>query len=138
MTEKEYREHPAISRSELWRMNESPEKFKWFKDHPIEPTPALLFGQLTHKLLLQPESFNQEFVVAPAVDRRTKAGREEYDAFLSSVGNHTIVSQDDYDKAMACIDTGGAERISATSIIRSGANGIFSVPVTLPEASTTA
>ena len=103
MTEKEYRSHPAISRSELWRMHESPEKFKWFKDHPIEPTPSLLFGQVVHKLLLQPESFNQEFVVAPAVDRRTKAGREEYDVFLSGVGDRTVVSKDDYDKAMEMV-----------------------------------
>ena len=89
MTEKEYRDDPAISRSELW-----------FKDHPLAPTPALLFGQVTHKLLLQPESFDKEFAVAPAVDRRSKAGREEYELFASEVGDRTIVSQDDYDKAM--------------------------------------
>ena len=61
MTEREYRQHPAISRSELWKMHESPEKFKWYKEHPIEPTPALLFGQLVHKMLLQPESFHTRY-----------------------------------------------------------------------------
>lgn len=100
MTEKEYRTHPAISRSELWKMHESPEKFKWYRDHPSEPTPALLFGQLVHKMLLQPESFQTEFVVAPAVDRRTKAGKDEYAAFVDSVGDRTVVSRDDYDRAM--------------------------------------
>ena len=34
MTEKEYRQYPAISRSELWRIRESPEKFKWYREHP--------------------------------------------------------------------------------------------------------
>lgn len=100
MTEKEYRTHPAISRSELWKMNESAEKFKWYKEHPIEPTPALLFGQVVHKLLLQPDSFDIEFAVAPAVDRRTKAGKDEYAAFVDSVGDRTVVSRDDYDRAM--------------------------------------
>lgn len=100
MTEKEYRTHSAISRSELWKMNESPEKFKWYREHPSEPTPALLFGQLVHKMLLQPESFQTEFVVAPAVDRRTKTGKDEYAAFVDSVGDRTVVSRDDYDRAM--------------------------------------
>ena len=100
MTEKEYRSHPAISRSELWKMNESAEKFKWFKEHPLSPTPALLFGQMIHKLLLQPESFDDEFVVAPNIDRRTKVGKEEYDSFLATVGDRTVISQDDYNKAL--------------------------------------
>ena len=100
MTEKEYRSNPAISRSELWKIHESPEKFKWHKEHPTEPTPALLFGQVVHKMLLQPESFREEFVVAPAVDRRTKAGKEEYEAFSATVGDRTVVSVDDYNKAL--------------------------------------
>ena len=100
MTEKDYRNHPAISRSELWKMNESAEKFKWFIDHPLSPTPALLFGQMIHKLLLQPESFDDEFVVAPNIDRRTKAGKEEYEAFLAEVGDRSVVSLDDYNKAL--------------------------------------
>lgn len=105
MTEKEYRSHPAISRSELWKINESPEKFKWYKDHPLTPTPALAFGQLTHKMMLQPESFADEFVVAPNCDRRTKAGKEEYDAFLQAVGDRTVVSPDDYNKALDMVGT---------------------------------
>ena len=105
MTEKDYRSHPAISRSELWKMNESAEKFKWFKDHPLSPTPALLFGQMIHKLLLQPESFDDEFVVAPNIDRRTKAGKEEYEAFLAKVGDRAVVSIDDYAKALEMVTT---------------------------------
>lgn len=104
MTEKEYRTHPAISRSELWRMNESAEKFLWYKNHPIEPTPAMLFGQVTHKLLLQPDTFDDEFVIAPNCDRRTKAGKEEYEAFAATVGDRAIVSKDDFDKALEMIN----------------------------------
>ena len=76
MTEKEYRQHPAISRSELWRIRESPQKFKYFREHPPEPTPALLFGQVFHKMLLEPDTFGEEFVVAPEVNRRTKEGKQ--------------------------------------------------------------
>lgn len=99
MRESDYRQAEGISRSQLWRLNESPEKFKYFEDHPEEPTPALIFGQLVHKATLEPETLMDEFAVAPNVDRRTKAGKEEYAAWLETVGDKTIVSADDWLKA---------------------------------------
>lgn len=94
MTEKEYRAHPAISRSALFRLTESPEKFRYYADTPTEATPALLFGQFFHKMVLQPETLWDEFVVAPQVDRRTKSGRDAYTEFLESLTGQTIVSED--------------------------------------------
>ena len=94
MTEKEYRNHPAVSRSELWKIKESPEKFKYYKEHPQEPTPALVFGQLFHKMALQPDSVWDEFAVAPNIDRRTKGGRAEYAVFLEDAADKTIVTVD--------------------------------------------
>ena len=104
MTEKEYRQHPAISRSELWRIRESPEKFKWFKEHPEPPTPALIFGQVFHKLALEPLTFGDEFAVAPSVDRRTKDGKAAWAEFTASADGKTVITQDVFDKAseMVC------------------------------------
>lgn len=99
MTELEYRSHPAISRSELWKIRESPEKFKWYKDHPEPPTPSLLFGQAAHKLLLEPDTFNDEFAVAPKVNLRTNAGKEKMDAFREENAGKTILPEEDYNKA---------------------------------------
>ena len=90
MTEKEYRQHPAISRSELWHIRESPQKFKYYKENPPEPTPSLLFGQVFHKMLLEPETFDGDFVVSPEVNRRTKEGKQKWDEFLSENENKTI------------------------------------------------
>lgn len=101
MTEKEYRAHPAISRSELWRLNESPEKFKWYKDHPEKPTPALLFGQVVHKLLLEPDGFEGEFAVLPDIDRRTKAGKDEYNAFLDANDGKGVVTLEMFQTAQS-------------------------------------
>ena len=105
MTEKEYRSHQAISRSELWIMNESPEKFKWFKEHPATQTPALLFGRLVHKLLLEPDSFDDEFVIMPKCDRRTKEGKAFWDDFLRYVAKYEVdmVTQEDCDTAIEMI-----------------------------------
>lgn len=99
MTEKDYRSHPAISRSELWKMNDSAEKFRWAKDHPSKPTPAQLFGQVTHKLLLEPDTFGEDFCLAPAVDRRTKQGKEDWEAFVASCEGRTVVDDKTYAQA---------------------------------------
>lgn len=99
MTEKEYRSHPAISRSELAKMSESPEKFKYYKDHPEPPTPALIFGQLFHTMALQPETLAEQFAVAPNVDRRTKAGKEAFAKFEALAGDRQVVTADMYELA---------------------------------------
>ena len=101
MTEKEYRQHPAISRSELFKITESPEKFKYYKDHPEPPTPALLFGQLFHAMALQPESVWEQFAVMPNVDRRTKAGKEAFAEFEQQAQGKTVVSFDMVEQATA-------------------------------------
>lgn len=66
MTEKEYREHPAVSRSELFKILDSPEKFKYLKENPEPPTPALLFGQLFHAMVLQPKEVWEQFLIDSA------------------------------------------------------------------------
>lgn len=94
MTEREYRAHPAVSRSELWRLTESPEKFQYHREHPKPPSPALVFGQLLHKIVLEPDTFHEEFAVIPLVDRRTKEGKEAYQAFLEYAAPRTVVTAD--------------------------------------------
>ena len=70
MTEKEYRSHPSVSRSELWRLiTESPEKFIYNRENPQPPTNALIFGQAFHMAVLQPEIYDDNFAVAPVSDR---------------------------------------------------------------------
>lgn len=100
MTETEYRNHPAISRSELWKLKESPEKFKFYKDNPTESTPALIFGQAVHKIILENNKFFDDFAVLPHdIDRRTKAGKEEYHKFITENITKTVLSEDDFLKA---------------------------------------
>ena len=96
MTEKEYREHKAISRSALFKISESPEKFKYYQENPEEPTPSLLFGQVLHKLILEPDSFEEQFIVAPKVDRRTKAGKAEWAEFTEKAGGKTVIDEEMY------------------------------------------
>lgn len=101
MTEREYRASEGVSRSQLWRLKESPEKFKYAEEHPEEPTPALIFGQMVHKLVLEPDTFDDEFAVMPEVDRRTKEGKAIWSKFASGNGDKMLVRQADYETALA-------------------------------------
>lgn len=93
MTEKEYRSHPSVSRSELWRLiTESPEKFMYYRENPHPPTNALIFGQAFHMAVLQPEIYDDNFAVAPDVDLRTKIGKEIWAKFTAQNADKTAIS----------------------------------------------
>lgn len=104
MTEREYREHPAISRSELWWINRSPEFFQYRKNNPPEQTQALHFGTVAHKLLLEPQDFDADFAVAPMVDRRTKVGKEMWEQFCADSFGRTVVDAATYEQAKGMTD----------------------------------
>lgn len=112
MTEKEYLDHPAISRSELWRLHESPQKFRYSKDNPEDPTPALLFGQVFHKLALEPDSFGSEYTVAPNADRRTKEGKQLWAEFLEQAEGRTVIPADMYEVARLMCEALQAEPLA--------------------------
>lgn len=95
MSEAEYNAAEGLRRSDLWKMADSPEKFAWFASHPMDRTPAMLFGSACHKMILEPDTFGDEYAVAPKVDRRTKEGKAEWDAFCEQSAGKEIVSPDD-------------------------------------------
>lgn len=92
MNEREYNEAEGIRRSDLWRMADSPEKFRYFLDHPAEKTPALTFGSACHKYMLENEDFPGEYAIIPNVDRRTKEGKASWEAFMAGIGDRTPIS----------------------------------------------
>lgn len=97
MPEAEYNEAEGIRRSDLWMMNDSPEKFRYRMDHPEETTaPALVFGAAAHKWVLEQDEFDNEYAIAPSVDRRTKAGKEAWESFAAANIGKTPISQDDF------------------------------------------
>lgn len=95
MNELEYNQAEGIRRSDLWKMEDSPEKFKYFLEHPVEQTPAMAFGSACHKATLEPEDFGNEYAVAPNVDKRTKEGKETWAKFLDENDGKTVISMDD-------------------------------------------
>ena len=96
MTNKEYRAAEGISRSELFTIiNKTPMHFLYESTHPKEDTPALAFGRATHKAVLEPETFHEEFVVAPKVDKRTKEGKETWNKFVEENSGREVITEED-------------------------------------------
>lgn len=124
MTEKEYRQHPAISRSALWKIRESPEKFKWAMEHPDEPTPALVFGQAFHKVALEPDDFLSEFAVAPNVDRRTKEEKAVWDSFSNASAEKTVIDDKTFYKVLDMV-----EALNAAPFVGKLLNGEHEKPI---------
>jgi hypothetical protein len=61
-----------LSKSMLWRFNESPYRWKYGYDEDSSPTPAMRLGTLIHALCFD----ENDYVVSPYPDFRTKESRE--------------------------------------------------------------
>lgn len=60
----------------------------------FEETDALILGRAIHLACLEPEKFGDTTIIAPKFDRRTKAGKAEYDAFQSEHAGKMVLSED--------------------------------------------
>lgn len=96
----EYRKKEGLSSSDIKRMMKSFATWKYFKDHPEEDgdTPSLKKGRAYHKFCLEPYDFDNEFAVMPKVDRRTKDGKEAYEAFLKQAEGKEVIDEALYDE----------------------------------------
>lgn len=121
MTNEEYRKHEGISRSQLSKIAVTPMHFKYALDNPEDATPALAFGAACHKYVLERDSFDDEYAVAPAVDRRTKEGRSAWNEFIANAGHRDPVSQDDYDKIVDMREALKANRLASSFLYADGA-----------------
>ena len=93
-----YASIPAWRSHDLTTLIKCP--YSWKHQKPLTESPALLEGRVQHTVFLEHEKFDEEFVIAPELDRRTKAGKEQYSDWLMSVGDRTAVKKDMYDICM--------------------------------------
>jgi hypothetical protein len=98
ISNKEYRQRPGISSSELKKIMITPAHYKHWKDNPQEDTPALLFGRSAHKYILETYDFYTEFAVAPNCDRRTKEGKETWNKFVADSEGKDVITQEQFEQ----------------------------------------
>jgi hypothetical protein len=69
-----------------------------------EATPAMNIGSAFHTMLLEPSKFHREFAIAPQLDRRTKAGKEEWERFSAASEGKIILSDDQFAKVSKMVE----------------------------------
>lgn len=87
----------AISKSRLANMSVCPAYFKWCEDNPQEPSEDMVLGSAFHKIVLEPETFYDEFAVMPNFDGRTTQGKLLKKQFGETKGNRQGITQEQYD-----------------------------------------
>lgn len=99
MHQEAYDKAEGLRRSDLWKIHRSPYYFKTQMEQKDKaPSAALTFGIAAHKLILEPTTFFDEYAIAPEVNRRTKAGKEEWENFVQqcAADDKEAISQADY------------------------------------------
>lgn len=99
--EKDYRAYPALSASDFKMLSDSYGHWKHRQEYPedYKYTAALRYGTIVHACVLEPERFDAEFVVPPEINKRTKAGKEEWAEWEKENGSKFAVSQEELEKA---------------------------------------
>lgn len=68
----------------------------------FESTESMRLGTAVHTALLEPENFDNEVIVMPELNLRTKAGREERDKILENTERgQVVIKQDDLEVIQA-------------------------------------
>lgn len=104
MTEQEYRAAEGVNKSTLWNLMKSPAHYRYYLTHQREDTAAYKFGRAVHSAILTPAAYKRDFVTVPeGIDRRTKAGKEEYQAFVDASAGKEIISAEDAETVKAIV-----------------------------------
>lgn len=104
----DYYSNRALSHSKLSCLAQNPREYKmrYVDDPPTLPpkdTAAFAMGNAVHTLALEPERFDERFAVAPHVDKRTKAGKAQWDEFVELSQDRIVLTKQDHDDAIACV-----------------------------------
>jgi exodeoxyribonuclease VIII len=105
LTNAEYHASPAISKSGLDLIRKAPALYRWRQANPIEQTPAMRLGTLTHTVVLEPDLFERETAVRPeGIDQRTSAGKLAWAEFEVQAEGKEIISEEEWTKLAAIRD----------------------------------
>lgn len=99
-----YHAAPGVGSTDQKRLLGSPKKYAYLKANPEEPTEAMMFGSIFHAMLLEMDTFEHFYCVKPlGTDRRTKVGKEAYEAFEKANVGKTIITHQMFELAYAMI-----------------------------------
>lgn len=100
-----YHKMPGISSSGIRDLLRSPAHYyyKYYVSQDELETSAMRFGNLVHTALLEPDRYNNNVMLEPKFDKRTKQGKIEYDTYKLNLGKEAILVTEDEMKAVIAI-----------------------------------
>jgi hypothetical protein len=101
----EYRKIDAVNYSSLKHMKRSPLAYRYFMDHPTQPSPQMILGNHTHRMILEPETVG-DFALWGEVEGQNVRRGKVWDAFQAECAlSHKEVITKDERTAMVGIST---------------------------------
>ena len=122
MSNDDYHYGPGVSKSGLDWIAKCPALYRAkyiTRELKDKETAAKAVGKATHLAVFQPEIFATEVAVAPEINRRTNAGKEEYAAFLHESAGKTIITQAEHDQVRYIADSVRRHPIAA-NVLKEG------------------
>lgn len=91
----DYHAGPGVSKSQLGKFAQSPAHYKASLGRVAPESTALRLGRAAHSFILEPDA--DDVLVAPDVNKRTKAGREEWELFTAEAeaAGKTVVTREE-------------------------------------------
>jgi hypothetical protein len=88
-----------VSAGDIKMFLKSPKMYyyeKYIKEKTTENERHFAIGSAVHELILEPELFFENYIIAPKFDRRTKEGKAAFESFSESSQGKTILMVDEY------------------------------------------
>lgn len=92
---------PGLSKHELDNFSLAPSYYKFKRSQEWKPSRSMEIGTLIHSLVLEGRT---DYAVGPQVDRRTKAGKEDWQSFCEDNLGKIIITEDEERIIRGCLD----------------------------------
>jgi len=87
-----------LASSDIKTFLKSPKMYyykKYVEVRKQEPERHFSIGSAIHEIVLEPELFNQNYLIGPKFDKRTKEGKAGYEAFMATAEGKTVLFEDE-------------------------------------------
>lgn len=106
LTNDEYHASSGFSSSQVKKLlSQTPAHLRASFSLANEPSPQMRLGTAVHTLVLEPDKFDAEIAVEPKLNKRTKAGKAEAEAFAADAAGKTIITPEQAEQAHYMADS---------------------------------
>lgn len=121
----DYARIDAHNGSSIVHMSRSPLHYRWAKDHPEPPSPAMILGTITHRMILEPDRIGDFVVWGDKRDQKARLGKV-WDAFKVEHEGKTIITKRERD-AMVQIAVAVRRNPTIAALLKDGRSEVSMV-----------